>query len=420
MATKKLLLPRGEDYPIELTSVFVWTGAFVSRGDKLYTMKAPSGREVLVRAPMDGVVTGHVWNVGDKLSARQQLLGIDPVAAVRPEVTENNFEKAFDEEDDIRDAQPSPAPQKPAPKKPAAKLRRAKRAAAAPVDKKTKAEAVKRNTTSARIVTLLRIIVAGMLFLPLTYVALHLAHSVPFPILADRLLFLAIMLPLPWIVAYLAGLLWVLMLPAALVLIIVDFDFGNAKGARYAFLLGAAIVAVSFFMPLNTLKAYSSPMLSELVGRLTGGPVLLYDQKLYVLGRQVNIPRQPKIERAWRLGPYGAVIEKSLILTDQGRSLDPAKIISDAQRNTDGELSYRCAKFNLDSIISQRSDTQRYADHAIFYSPDLGAKDPSYTGTEFFINSTGQVARLRETKRSLGSLKSSCASADDAFRVPEY
>jgi len=164
MATKKLLLPRGEDYPIELTSVFVWTGAFVSRGDKLYTMKAPSGREVLVRAPMDGVVTGHVWNVGDKLSARQQLLGIDPVAAVRPEVTENNFEKAFDEEDDIRDAQPSPAPQKPAPKKPAAKLRRAKRAAAAPVDKKTKAEAVKRNTTSARLVTLLRIIVAGMLF----------------------------------------------------------------------------------------------------------------------------------------------------------------------------------------------------------------------------------------------------------------
>lgn len=415
MATKKLLLPRGEDYPIELTSVFVWTGAFVSRGDKLYTMKAPSGREVLVRAPMDGVVTGHVWNVGDKLSARQQLLGIDPVAAVRPEVTENNFEKAFDEKDDIRDAQPSPAP-----KKPAAKPRRAKRSTATPVDKKTKAEAVKRNTAAAKLVALLRVIVAGMLFLPLTYVALHVAHSVPFPILADSLLFLAIMLPLPWIVAYLAGLLWVLMLPVAFVLIIVDFAFGNAKGGRYAFMLGAAIVAVSFFMPLNTLKAYSTPLLSELVGRLTGGPVLLYDQKLYVLGRQVNIPRQPKIERAWRLGPYGAVIEKSLILTDQGRSLDPATIISDAQRNTDGELSYRCAKFNLDSIISRRSDTQRYADHAIFYSPDLSAKDPNYTGTEFFINSTGQIARLRETKRALGSLKSSCDSADDAFRVPEY
>ncbi|MEO9649404.1 MULTISPECIES: hypothetical protein [Alphaproteobacteria] len=415
MATKKLLLPRGEDYPIELTSVFVWTGAFVSKGDKLYTMKAPSGREVLVRAPMDGVVTGHVWNVGDKLSARQQLLGIDPVAAVRPEVTENTFEKAFDEKDDIRDAQPSPAP-----KKPAAKPRRAKRSTATPVDKKTKAEAVKQTTTSARFVTLLRVIVAGMLFLPLTYVALHVAHSVPFPILADSLLFLALMLPLPWIVAYPAGLLWVLMLPVAFVFIIVDFAFGNAKGGRYAFLLGAAIVAVSFFMPLNTLKAYSTPQLSELVGHLTGGPVLLYDEKLYVLGRQVNIPQQPKIERVWRLGPYGAVIEKSFILTDQGQSLDPAKIISDAQLNADGKLSYRCAKFNLDSIISRRSDTQRYADHAIFYSPDPSAKDPSYTGTEFFINSTGQVVRRRETKRSLGSLKSSCDSADDAFRVPEY
>ncbi|MEP6388359.1 MAG: hypothetical protein ABJ056_00385, partial [Halioglobus sp.] len=410
-----LLLPRGEDYPIELTSVFVWTGAFVSKGDKLYTMKAPSGREVLVRAPMDGVVTGHVWNVGDKLSARQQLLGIDPVAAVRPEVTENTFEKAFDEKDDIRDAQPSPAP-----KKPAAKPRRAKRSTATPVDKKTKAEAVKQTTTSARFVTLLRVIVAGMLFLPLTYVALHVAHSVPFPILADSLLFLALMLPLPWIVAYPAGLLWVLMLPVAFVFIIVDFAFGNAKGGRYAFLLGAAIVAVSFFMPLNTLKAYSTPQLSELVGHLTGGPVLLYDEKLYVLGRQVNIPQQPKIERVWRLGPYGAVIEKSFILTDQGQSLDPAKIISDAQLNADGKLSYRCAKFNLDSIISRRSDTQRYADHAIFYSPDPSAKDPSYTGTEFFINSTGQVVRRRETKRSLGSLKSSCDSADDAFRVPEY
>ena len=415
MATKKLLLPRGEDYPIELTSVFVWTGAFVSRGDKLYTMKASSGREVLVRAPMDGVVTGHVWNVGDKLSSRQQLLGIDPVAAVRPEVTENNFEKAFDEKDDIRNARPSPAP-----KKPAAKPRRAKRSTATPVDKKTKAEAVKQKTTSARLVTLLRVIVAGMLFLPLTYVALHVAHSVPFPILADSLLFLALMLPLPWIVAYLAGLLWVLMLPVAFVFIIVDFAFGNAKGGRYAFLLGAAIVAVSFFMPLNTLKAYITPQLSELVGQLTGGPVLLYDEKLYVLGRQVNIPRQPKIERVWRLGPYGAVIEKSFILTDQGQSLDPAKIISDAQLNADGKLSYRCAKFNLDSIISRRSDTQRYADHAIFYSPDPSAKDPSYTGTEFFINSTGQVVRRRETKRSLGSLKSSCDSADDAFRVPEY
>ncbi|MEP4334810.1 MAG: hypothetical protein ABJ360_00195, partial [Roseobacter sp.] len=104
----------------------------------------------------------------------------------------------------------------------------------------------------------------------------------------------------------------------------------------------------------------------------------------------------------------------------QGQSLDPAKIISDAQLNADGKLSYRCAKFNLDSIISRRSDTQRYADHAIFYSPDPSAKDPSYTGTEFFINSTGQVVRRRETKRSLGSLKSSCDSADDAFRVPEY
>lgn len=415
MATKKLLLPRGEDYPIELTSVFVWTGAFVSKGDKLYTMKAPSGREVLVRAPMDGVVTGHVWNVGDKLRARQQLLGIDPVAAVRPEVTENTFEKAFDEKDDIRDAQPSPAP-----KKPAAKPRRAKRSTATPVDKKTKAETVKQTTTSARFVTLLRVIVAAMIFLPLTYVALHVAHSVPFPILADSLLFLALMLPLPWIVAYLTGLLWVLMLPLAFVLIIVDFAFGNAKGGRYAFLLGAAIVAVSFFMPLNTLRAYSTPQLSELVGHLTGGPILLYDQKLYVLGRQVNIPRQPKIERAWRLGPYGAVIEKSFILTDQGQSLDPAKIISDAQLNADGKLSYRCAKFNLDSIISRRNDTQRYADHAIFYSPGPSAKDPSYTGTEFFINSTGQVVRRRETKRSLGSLKSSCDSADDAFRVPEY
>lgn len=415
MASKKLLLPRGEDYPIELISVFVWTGAFVSKGDKLYTMKAPSGREVLVRAPMDGVVTGHVWNVGDKLSARQQLLGIDPVAAVRPEVTENNIEKAFEEKDDIRDAQPSPAP-----KKPAAKPRRAKRSTATPVDKKTKAEAVKQTTTSARFVTLLRVMVAGMLFLPLTYVALHVAHSVPFPILADSLLFLALMLPLPWIVAYLAGLLWVLMLPVAFVFIIVDFAFGNAKGGRYAFLLGAAIVAVSFFMPLNTLKAYSTPQLSELVGHLTGGPVLLYDEKLYVLGRQVNIPQQPKIERVWRLGPYGAVIEKSFILTDQGQSLDPAKIISDAQLNADGKLSYRCAKFNLDSIISRRSDAQRYADHAIFYSPDPSAKDPSYTGTEFFINSTGQVVRRRETKRSLGSLKSSCDSADEAFRVPEY
>lgn len=420
MTIKKLLLPHGKDYPVELTGVFTTEGAFVGKGDKLYTLQTPSGRDILIRAPLDGIVAGIVWSVGDKLKAREHLLSLKPVTMVSPETIETATKPALNDDADIWDSSFSSLPEKSFSKPAAASNSNGDVEKLKPTPARLgKAEAAQESSWIASALSMGRFALGALLTVALSYIALHVVHSVPAAILADRLLYFAIMLLLPFAAAYLIGYLWLLTLPIRLVRILVTFLIGRTKGPRIGAMAGILLTVFSFQASLDTLKAYSQPLLAELIGHLTGGPVILQDKKLYVLGRRISISNHPQVERAWRLGPYGAVVDEMFIYNQEFSKLSLHDIASSSATDATGKVSYFCLTHSLESKISGRSKFQRYADHVILYSPNTAASVSSENGALIFVNSDGSVMYAENTEHVPSNGEADCEQSLDIFRVPE-
>lgn len=375
MALKKLRSPAQVDYPIEITEVHVRKGERIDKGARLCALRTATGREVLMRAPLGGEVAAPPLSTGTILPAQQVLMSID-------DAPEEVFAEVEEEAAQAPEVEPTPKPEPTA------------EAPAQPAGAGAQPERSERKVFGA-FAGLVSVVLCFALPLFAAYAALHVAHSV-----------------LPWYVG-------VGTVIGAVVIVTFILGWVPHEGSVMAAVIAAfiALPAAAFTatMPLSTLQALDSGWIHKQVEPITGGPIAVKDGTLVVMGRKTT--RRGQTAELWsvyRLGVSGAVLDKALIYTGDGRIVNPVEVFEERIGFETPSNWFDCLgyDFSRNLFVDGKRPSGTYADSVSFYfkHPDASR---DLEGYRVRFDSAGEIIGVTEHRPSRGvdGLLVSCSTA---------
>lgn len=389
MALKKLRSPAQAEYPVEIAQVFVQMGERIDKGVKLCKLRTGAGREMLIRAPLGGEVAEQPSSEGTILPEQAVLFVID-------DAPEEVFAEVEEEAAEAERAAPRSRVRAPEPT-PAAESREAETGA--------QVEKSERRVFSA-FAGLVSVLICFALPLLAAYAALHVAHSV-----------------LPWYVG-------VGTVIGAVVLVTFVLGWVPHEGSVMAAVIAAfiALPAAAFTatMPLSTLQMLDSGWIHKQVEPVTGGPIAVKDGTLVVMGRKTT--RRGQTAELWsvyRLGVGGAVLDKALIYTGDGRIVNPVEVFEEriGFETPSNWLDCLGSDFSRNLFVDGNTPSGTYADSVSFYFKHPDA-DRDLEGYRVKFDSAGEIVGVREHRPSRGAegLLASCSTAaryDEWYGAPE-
>jgi hypothetical protein len=400
MTLKKLLSPRGADYPITISEVFVQKGEPIAKGARLFELKTATGKRMMMRAPLAGRVELLAGGAGDILETQRPLAGIEEaVDEVYAEVEETDEDEsqtgAFAMSETIRSMAPDDAgaqvvePEEVFARKPEPEP------VFAPATKPAPEEESQSLVGNLKDIVVFSTVIGLPVFF--TYIALHIAHSARFDEMA------AILIVIGGLVAARIAI-WVLQL--------VSREEGLwGIGWISAYPVALPFAFLSAFAPLSVLQKYDAEWAHKLVTPLTGGPLHLRDGQLVVMGREVRDDRAKNIDEAFRLGVMGAVIDERLIYTEDGRWIRPEQVAFRRVIYSEEQYyaNYRLTCMNTDLTRDDGDAEGTYADTADFYF-SLRQPHGDVHGTQASFDSTGEAVKIRNIEKKLGRGLISCVT----------